>query len=204
MLPKLHLSSFFIFLLPFLILPKLASAQQSQIQQSPTSRPDIPEKNITFPQNTWTLSLFAADAAQPGNSREQLAQTSLGIGYNFLPDMSISAEFSGVNTNQPHHDAVGFGGDFLLRSHWIDYPNWTFFTDFSAGILQSQHAVPPTGTNFNFTLRTGLGFTAKISDNTHLLTGIRYLHLSNARQEGPLRNPSINAAEFYVGFIFKL
>ena len=37
-----------------------------------------------------------------------------------------------------------------------------------------------------------------------LLFGARFLHLSNADQEGPLRNPCIEAAEVYCGVMVKL
>ena len=70
-------------------------------------------------------------------------------------------------------------------------------------MMEANHRVPPTGTDFNFTIQTGLGATVNLWDNVELLSGIRYLHLSNAHQEGPNRNPSINAAAVYVGLMFK-
>ena len=46
------------------------------------------------------------------------------------------------------------------------------------------------------------GTTYPLKDNLHLLTGVRYFHLSNARIEGNSRNPSINGVEGFLGLMW--
>jgi hypothetical protein len=156
-----------------------------------------------FPQGLWTLETYGSYASQPW-MREQLYTGTLGLSYYFWPNWSIGMECKGLDGLQPEQDVVSFGGDFILRTHLIVEQNWSFFTDVAPGLLESSHRIPPSGTDFNFTIETGFGITAHLWDRTELLTGVRYLHLSNARQEGSDRNPSLNAFEGYVGLLIKL
>ncbi len=113
-------------------------------------------------------------------------------------------EFKGLEGLQPERDVTSFGGNFILRTHLIVRQNWSIYADVLPGVLESSHRIPPSGTDFNFTIETGFGFTTHLWDRTDLLAGVRYLHLSNARLEGSDRNPSLNAIEGYVGLLFKL
>jgi hypothetical protein len=156
-----------------------------------------------FPQGLWTLETFGSYGNQPW-MREQLYSGTAGVSYYFWPNWCVGLEGKGLYGFQPEQNVASFGGNFLLRTHLIVEQNWSFFTDFSPGLLESNHRIPPGGTDFNFTIETGFGITAHLWDRTELLTGFRYLHLSNARQEGADRNPSLNAFEGYVGLLFKL
>jgi len=164
---------------------------------APASQPN------PFPQGLWTLETFASYGNQPW-MREQLYSGTLGLSYYFWPNWCVGLEGKGLYGFQPENNVASYGGNFLLRTHLIVEPNWSFFADFSPGLLESSHRIPPGGTDFNFTIETGFGITAHLWDRTELLTGFRYLHLSNARQEGADRNPSLNAFEGYVGLLFKL
>jgi len=158
----------------------------------------------TFPKGLWFVTAYGGAAVQPAGAREQLSYGTLGGGYCPWDDFSFNVELTGVRNAQDVQDATGGGGDVLIRWHFYDAKTWTAFSDVGAGILETDHREPPDGTDFNFTFHTGVGLTARINDRTDLLAGVRYFHLSNAHQEGPARNPSMNAAEVYVGVLFKL
>jgi hypothetical protein len=165
--------------------------------------PTAPDKPDPFPAGHWTIDTYFSYDNQPWG-REQLYGGVIGADYYFWSNWSFGLEFKGLDALQPGPNAASFGADLKLRTHLLVRQNWSIFSDVCGGILESSHRIPPTGTDFNFTIATGFGFTRHLWDHTDLLGGIRYLHLSNARQEGPDRNPSLNAVEGYIGLLFKL
>jgi hypothetical protein len=156
-----------------------------------------------FPQGLRTIETYASYANQPW-SREQLYWATVGAHYYFWPNWSFGLEFKGLEGFQPQQNVTSYGADLMLRTHLIVRQNWSIYSDVAGGVLESSDRIPPTGTDFNFTIETGFGFTTHLWNRTDFLAGVRYLHLSNARQEGPDRNPSLNAVEGYVGLLFKL
>ena len=167
------------------------------------ARADAPTGPNPFPEGLWTGDTYFSLAVQPWE-REQLYSGVVGMNYYFWSNWSFGLELKGLEGLQPIENVTSFGGDFVLRTHLLVRQNWSIFAEFEPGILESSNRIPPSGTDFNFTLETGFGFTRHLWDRTDLLAGIRYLHLSNARQEGPDRNPSLNACEGYIGLMFKL
>jgi hypothetical protein len=174
-------------------------------QTSATSRPsDFLSPSKPFPAGLWTAATYGGFEVQPGGGyRETLGLGTAGVNYYFADNYSLGAELTGLGATQSGVNAVAGGGDFILRSHLLVRPQWSLFADFSLGAMQASHRLPPGGTDFNFTTETSLGATIHLWDRTELMAGIKYLHLSNARQEGSSRNPSINAIGAYAGLMFR-
>ena len=185
---------------------KAQNAAPSPPPSPPSSRPSLIlyDTTPTYPKNLWVASLYGSEAIQPRGAREQLTQITFGLGYYITDDSSFNLEVTGVRADQFYNDVTAYGAGGIFRHHLIDQPTWTLFADFGGGVLEDNDRIPPGGTDFNFTLRAGLGVTAQITNDTDLLFGARFLHLSNADQEGPLRNPCIEAAEVYCGVMVKL
>jgi len=160
--------------------------------------------NGPYPRGLRLVTLCGGFAEQPTGEREQLSFCTAGLNYYFADNWAFGIEAKGLWADQNDHDSDAGGADILLRTHLVNYRDFSFFGDFSAGVLEANHTIPPSGTDFNFTIETGLGITAHLWDETELLTGVRYLHLSNAHLEGADRNPSLNAFEGYVGLLIKL
>jgi Lipid A 3-O-deacylase (PagL) len=193
-------------LIAFLALPRPAAAQSGA-----ASQPASNEQAFAFPKGTYTYALYVAQGAQytasDGNkTREDMSEITTGVAYYFVPDISFGWELTGSYTSQPgpNHDVTAGGGNLQMLGHFLDERTWTLFGDCELGILESNHQIPPNGTDFNFTVHAGAGVTAKLWDNANLIAGARFLHLSNADVHGALRNPSINGGEAYVGLLFKL
>jgi hypothetical protein len=165
---------------------------------APSSQTDF------FPRGVWTFETYGQFAAQPGGTREDLYSGTVGLGYYFIPHNSLSLEFIGMHGAEPDQNVTVLGGGLMLRTHLIEEQHWSLLIDFGPDLYESNHRIPPTGTDFNFSFQTGVGGTVHLWDNTNLLTGVRYLHISNARLDGPLRNPSLNAIEGYMGLLIKL
>jgi hypothetical protein len=157
-----------------------------------------------LPQGLWTFSTYGAFAAVPSSDRENIYSGVIGLGYYFIPNNSLSIELTGLTATQDGNDVTGGGANLLLRTNLLNTSAFSGFIDFGPGIVQTNHRFPEGGTDFNFYFKTGFGAEIHLSNRTDLLTGIRYLHVSNARIDGPARNPSINTIEAYLGVIFKL
>ncbi len=155
---------------------------------------------VVVPKGTWTFETYGSFATQP-RVREQLYSGTFGIGYTFMPNNSLTAEITGMRGLQAGPDVVAGGFDLLLRNHFINQRTWSMFIDFGAGAMEADRRIPDGGTDYNYWFKTGLGGTIRLWDKTSLLTGVRYLHISNAHLEGPSRNPTLNATEGYLGLL---
>jgi hypothetical protein len=157
-----------------------------------------------YPKGLRLVTVYGGYAEQPTGEREQIYFTNVGLNYYFADNWAFGIEGTGMFINQNEHDAAAGGADILLRTHLINYERFSFYGDFTAGVLEADHAAPPGGTDFNFTIRTGIGGVYEVNDRVGVMFGLRYMHLSNARQEGPGRNPSLNAIEGYAGILFRM
>jgi hypothetical protein len=159
---------------------------------------------VMFPRGLRLVTVDTGIAEQPTGLREQLVFSSVGLNYYFADNWAFGVEFTGLGGFQPQQDVAAGGGDILLRTHLWGNQWFSFYGDFTAGVLEADGRIPPSGTDFNFTVRTGVGAAIKIDRRTDFFLGLRYFHLSNARQHGPDRNPSLNAIEGYAGIMFRM
>ena len=157
-----------------------------------------------FAKGNWTLSLYA------GYDREcsadpQMGYAATGVGYFFSDGMSLNAEARAYGVSQDDgSDAALFELDLLFRHHLVRRENWSLFLEVSAGVAQATRAVPAGGTHFNFIEEVGAGATYRLDDGVHLIGGVRYWHLSNAKIHGEDKNPGLNGYGAYVGLMWRL
>jgi hypothetical protein len=176
--------------------PAPATTEPASI--APSSAP------LVIPKGLWTFETYGSYASEPTGTREQIYSGTVGLGYYFINNNSLSLEFNGLQGAQPGGDVDGGALNLLLRTDLINEPGFSVLIDFGPGLMETDHRFPASGTDFNFFFKTGVGAQIHLSDRTDLLTGVRYLHISNARMDGPDRNPSINTIEGYLGLIFRL
>ncbi len=157
-----------------------------------------------YPRGLRLVTVYSGYAQQPTGEREQIGFCNVGLNYYFADNWAFGFEATGVGVSQDDNNIAAGGADIILRTHLWNYERFSFYGDFSAGVLEADYRLPPGGTDFNFTVRTGIGSAFRLTENTSLMFGLRYWHLSNARQEGPDRNPSLNAIEGYVGLMFRM
>ena len=155
----------------------------------------------SFPRGTFSLSLEADYAHSFDLSRARIESGTVGVGYYLFDNIALDAEVAGFAVQQAGPESTISEMDFRIRHHLINSGKFSFFLDFGAGVSYANTRTPATGTQFNYVLQPGLGATWELRDHVYLMAGARYWHLSNARLEGPLRNPSINANEGYVGVL---
>lgn len=160
--------------------------------------------DVFFPQGAFTLQASAAYAKGLEARQESIPSASFGFNYFVWDNFSLGAEIQGLRAIQDGDDAWAGEIGFMLHHHLIRFGGCSIFADFNFGPVWSTEQVPADGTQFNFITRIGAGATARLTDDMHLMFGVRYFHLSNARIEGVERNPNINGIEGYVGLMWLL
>jgi len=157
-----------------------------------------------FPKGAFTLQGYTTYAG--GIDAEEIFNSAaFGASYYVFDNFSLGVEASGYRFEQaPGRDGWMYGVSGTLRHHLFQFDRATLFADVTFGPDEATDRIPAAGTYFNFTTRAGIGSTYQLKDNLYLIGGVRYFHLSNARIEGPERNPSINGIEGYVGLMWKL
>ncbi|MFN0012809.1 MAG: acyloxyacyl hydrolase [Phycisphaerales bacterium] len=120
-------------------------------------------------------------------------------------ELEFSVELAAHYFAQEGEDTGGIDPAMVFRWHFWHAQNfdWTVFGEVGIGLLFSFDDVPDGGTSFNFTPRAGVGYTTRIGDDdTRLVIGVRYAHISNARIEGDDRNPGRDSVMVYAGVVF--
>src|SRR5262249_38335434 len=117
---------------------------------------------------------------------------------------SLNGECNLLYVRQEGEDAIGLNLSFLLRYHFVKLDRFTVYVDLGAGLLGTTQRVPQAtvdeprgGAKFNFTPQPGGGFTYCVRPNVHLMAGVRWFHISDARITP--NNPGRDSAELYVG-----
>jgi Lipid A 3-O-deacylase (PagL) len=174
-----------------MMLPLAATAEDGQKPQG-----------MNFLKGTRTFQLYGTYA---GASHADIPSGAVGAGYFVFDNLSLSLEACGYRATQsgfPSHDAWMYGVSGVMRHHLFHFDRSTIFADVSFGPVESTERIPAGGTYFNFVTRSGIGSTYQLKDNLHLIGGVRYFHLSNAKIEGRARNPSLNGVEGFVGLMW--
>jgi hypothetical protein len=165
---------------------------------------DVPAEKDDFTKGNWSVQLYGAYAPEfYPDDNIKLTSATVAAGYFLFDHFSVNLELPVYFANQPtDEDAWGLGINLMLRTHILVRENWSLYVDFAGGLFEGNRRVPPEGTDFNFTLKTGIGATYRLRDHLHLMGGARYFHLSNAALESPDRNPDLNAVEGYLGIMY--
>ncbi len=73
------------------------------------------------------------------------------------------------------------------------------FLSGNTGFQQANDAIPPGGTEWNFTFGFGPGYDVPIAEHTSLLMAADYHHISNALGHENPHNPSQNEVRLWIG-----
>lgn len=77
------------------------------------------------------------------------------------------------------------------------------FVEGGGGYQQARSAIPPEGTEWNFTFHFGTGVQVPVGEAVDLMTGLSYHHISNALGRDNPRNPSQNDVRLWIGLSFR-
>jgi hypothetical protein len=132
--------------------------------------------------------------------REWLADGSAAVFWSFSRRATLLVEFHATRIEQVS-SRNAFVNGLVPQVRWrlFDIPGGTLFGEFGPGISWSDTRTPPRGTAFNYLIQGTIGVTRRLGSRSHLVTGFRWLHISNNSREGRSRNPDIEALGAYGG-----
>jgi len=152
----------------------------------------------------WYFSVtggVAQDVESDDDSNDFMG--ALAVHHFLSPEVELVGQVDLFYFDQDGDNAFGAGPSFELRWHFWQRGRWTVFANAGIGVIGSTDDAPAGGTSFNFTPRAGFGATYRIgADNTRLVGGIRWHHISNATISGDDDNPDRDGAMFYAGVMF--
>ena len=129
--------------------------------------------------------------------------TDRGISFNYNTGTGVANNklgFFGMDVDQTGSNADGFNFTLQLRWHFIDANSWSMFVEGGVGLLRTGANVPTGGSEFNFTIQLGSGFSFDAGNNNRWLVGARWFHISNANTYN--NNPGRDSAMLWTGISF--
>ena len=209
---------FFIFLklsmwpqyIKILITPIIFCLIQLEVKASEQPKPDcdslknkksVIRKSDDFLKGTWKfypcISAIGSD-----HGKGEMYALHIGFGYFFQDKLSVNIDILGTHIRSGIDDnGVAAGMDILLRKHFHQSHDdlWSIYFDTGGG-LQQQSTNFSGSRHFNFRLMTGVGGTLKIFNNIRIISGVRYLHISDAGIRGG--GGGFDGVMFYSGGSF--
>jgi hypothetical protein len=151
----------------------------------------------------WTAELFGSGVADVTDRKVAMYGLTGGVGYSFFRNMTLMFDVSGYGFSEGHSNGAAVGVSLGLRHQIFSVRKTQFFLDISGGEIEASNNIPMGGTHLNDTIQFGFGIDHPITGNLYWEAGARYYHISNARSEGPDRNPSMNGVQGFAGLMWK-
>lgn len=149
-----------------------------------------------FAESAWHLELGAHGAIEAWNfnfSHEYMFAGTVGVSYGLRRNLALVISAPVYFVAQRGPDAWLFGGTCGVRWRALGRRRVAVFIEGELGISRAQVPTPPRGTQFNYLVLAAGGITMRLARGTHLLTGIKWVHVSNNQLAGRDRNPDIEA-----------
>jgi hypothetical protein len=178
--------------------PGLQSAAQAQ-PPAAAQRADDP-----FARRAWHLDLSAHKAFETWNyntSREEMIGILTGLTYGLGRGVTLTARSQLYYVDQRGNDSWLMGATIGVRGRIHRRARTSVYFEIEVGISEADTIVPPRGTRFNYLALGGAGATFRVAPGVHLLTGLKWVHVSNGGLAGRSRNPDIEAVGLLVGSV---
>jgi hypothetical protein len=149
-----------------------------------------------FQRRAWNLELGGHGALETWNyngSHEEMYAVRAGVTYGLGNGITFIAGWPLYFVSQRGVDGYLFGATFGLRGRMYRRGRLSAFLEFEVGLSDADTSIPPRGTRFNYLALGGLGTTIRLRPGVHLLTGLKWVHVSNNGLAGRDRNPDIEA-----------
>ena len=157
-----------------------------------------------FARRGWHLQLTTHGALEAWNyniSHEELAGVSTGLTYGLRDGLVLTATGSLTHVWQPGSNAAAIAALVGVRGRVFRTSRVAVFLELEIGASDADTLVPPRGTRFNYLAQGGVGSTVRVGRRTHLLAGVKWIHVSNGGLAGRDRNPDIEAVGPMLGLL---
>jgi hypothetical protein len=175
----------------------LLSAMPAAAQ--PAERPDDP-----FARRAWNVQLTGHGALETWNyniSHEELWGVVPGFTYGLGKGLVLTATYPLYYVSQRDVDAWIIGITIGMRGRIWRRGSASVFWEVDVGISKADTFTPPRGTRFNYLALGGAGATFRLRRGTHLVAGLKLIHVSNNGLAGRHRNPDIEAVGPHAGLL---
>lgn len=149
-----------------------------------------------FERRGWHLELGGQGALETWNyniSHEELYGWRAGLTYGIREGLTLVAGSPVWYVAQRRTDAFLIGATIGIRGRIYRRGKVSAFLEVDLGVSESDTPVPPRGTRFNYLALGGGGATIRVRRGMYLLTGLKWIHISNNGLAGRNRNPDIEA-----------
>ena len=177
-------------LLRFVLAVSAALLISGAVEAQPAG-PDDP-----FARRSWHLELGGHAAFEAWNyniSREEMYALRASLAYGIGRGIALTAGWPLYYVAQRGTNAYFQGATIGMRGRIYRRGRISAFLEFEVGVSEADTFVPPRGTRFNYLALGGAGLTTRVRPGLHLLTGLKWIHVSNNGLAGRSRNPDIEA-----------
>ena len=159
---------------------------------------DRKPRREAFTKGSWSLQAYGAAAFTSSDGEQYDGHA--GGGYYFHDGVSFNIEALGGWVNSRYDtDGDVSGADLLLRWHFLRRASWSLYIDGGIG-FQVADTDFPSDSRHAFRPQAGIGATIRLGDHLHIMTGGRYLHLSNAGTSDI--NEDFDGPQAYLGLMW--
>ncbi|HEX8522874.1 MAG TPA: acyloxyacyl hydrolase [Tepidisphaeraceae bacterium] len=157
----------------------------------------------SFRKGSWDIELTGGYITPIRFSEDKFYNVNIAAGYHLVDNLSFGPEVQAYYIDQPDENAIAAGVGVLGRWRFLNVDRFSVFIDGGGGVVYADPQVPQFGTHFNFTGKGGFGASFQLSENFHVLAGVRYFHLSNGNIHGRDQNPSYDGIQIWGGIEWK-
>lgn len=184
--------------------------------------------NSPFKAGSWAAVAYMSGDFGIFADNAELWGAHYGIGYYYRDNVSFNVEVFGLYgsllVRRPESDPpivtpqgilpgefrgtprgneapiYGIATQALIRCHVLNYGTWSLYGDWGVGFAYLSKSIPSDGTNYDFILTAGVGFTKQLADSVHLIGGCRWFHFSNGAFFTDV-NPGYDSKMVYLGLL---
>lgn len=155
-----------------------------------------------FEKGRSSLEVSAAYAHPTINGPQEFLGGTIAVGYAVAMNLITSGELTLDHVDGDGSDGTAVALTLRTRYRFLERDKLSLFVDGAIGVVQSSVDVPEVGTHTNFRSSIGLGALVPLKDDLHLISGARWLHISNAGLDDD--NDGYSGVQFYVGIVLPL
>jgi hypothetical protein len=149
-----------------------------------------------FADAAWHLELgshYAIETWNYNNNHEIMAGGVVGVSYGLKKNLALVLSAPIYYVDQRGTNAWLLGTTWGVRWRALRIRRAAVFVEAEVGLSRAETYTPPRGTRFNYLALGGAGLTIRVAPGAHLLTGVKWIHVSNSGFAGRDRNPDIEA-----------
>ena len=167
--------------------------------ESPAESPAAPKP---FPKGMEDFTITINYQNERRGANISLSSVALGWDKYAIDNGVLGYQVLGYYTHDDE-DGLAIGFNAYGRYHVLNFDRFSIYGDILGGVFVGTEDFPTGGTALNFTYAGGPGLMYRINDNTHIMGGMRFQHVSNLFIEGRDRNPIFNSFGGYVGLMWE-